>query len=294
MTKTIDTLVDDIYALFDPESIREFDPKNVQSFGQRLAEHIHNRINEQRGVPNLRLSNIGTECVRKLWYTINKPELGEKLPAATRFKFLFGDILEELLLFLAEEAGHSVEGRQTTLSINGVEGHRDGVIDGRLVDVKSASTYSFNKFKTNGLRGNDPFGYLDQLGSYAHASANDPIVTERDVASFLVVDKTLGNICLDTYPVPDVDYGKRIDELREILKQPEAPERHFEDVPEGKSGNRKLCTQCSYCSFKRACWPDMRTFIYSSGPTFLTHVEREPKVIEVDKDNNVVQKEESH
>lgn len=291
MTKTIDTLVEDIYALFEPTNAREFEPSNVEKFGQRLAEHIHNRINEQRGQPSLRLSNIGTECTRKLWYTINTPDDAEKLPPAARFKFLFGDILEELLLFLAEEAGHSVEGRQTTLSINGVEGHRDGIIDGRLVDVKSASTYSYNKFKSNGLRGNDPFGYLDQLGSYLAASKHDPLLKESDVASFLVVDKTLGNICLDTYPVSDVDYGKRIDELREILKQPEAPERHFEDVPEGKSGNKKLCTQCSYCSFKRTCWPELRTFIYSSGPTYLTEVVRTPKVIEIDKDGYIVQEE---
>ena len=62
---------------------------------------------------------------------------------------MFGDILEELLLFLAKEAGHTVTGQQDTLSISGVNGHRDAIIDGRLVDVKSASSYSFRKFKNN-------------------------------------------------------------------------------------------------------------------------------------------------
>lgn len=291
MTKTIDTLVEDIYALFSHETL-EFNSERVGQFGQRLGEHITNRIRETQKQPVLRLSNIGTECTRKLWYSINKPDTAEPLSKQTRFKFLFGDILEELLLFLAEEAGHSVEGRQTTLTINGVEGHRDAIIDGRLVDVKSASTMSYRKFESNGLRGNDPFNYLDQLGSYLAASANDPLLLEKDVASFLVVDKTLGNICLDTYPKTDVDYHKKVDDLREMLKQPEPPAQAYLPVPDGKSGNMKLGTQCSYCSFKHECFPKLRTFLYASGPTFLTHVERTPKVVEVTKDGTIIAQEE--
>lgn len=238
------------------------------------------RLSDVRGRPTLRLSNIGTPCKRKLWYTINTPEAAEPLSPAARFKFLFGDILEELLLFLAKEAGHSVEGQQDELEINGIKGHRDAVVDGRIVDVKSASTYSFRKFAGNGLREDDPFGYLDQIGAYAQASGSDPLVTEKDVVSFLVVDKTLGNICLDTYPTSEVDYNKKTEEVKQIVNSPTPPDRAFDDVPDGKSGNRKLCTQCSYCDFKRECWPNLRTFIYSSGPTFLTEVAREPKVLE--------------
>jgi hypothetical protein len=149
LIKTIDTLVDDIYALLDPEQPTEFNPENVKDFGHRLADHIHNRLSESRGHPTLRLSNIGTECWRKLWYSINTPERAEPLSPAARFKFLFGDILEELLLFLGKEAGHTVEGCQDELEINGLKGHRDSIIDGRLVDCKSASTFSFKKLKEN-------------------------------------------------------------------------------------------------------------------------------------------------
>ena len=124
-----------------PSSIpRLSSTRSRTGLGKRLADHIHNRVTESKKPGTLRLSNIGTECHRKLWFSIREPQAAEPLPRAARFKFLFGDILEELLLFLAEEAGHSVEGRQTTLSVNGVEGHRDAIIDGRLVDVKSAST----------------------------------------------------------------------------------------------------------------------------------------------------------
>lgn len=280
MPKTIDTLVSDIHGLFEHGNGWKPDAKNVQEFGLRLAQHIANRASEDRGPATLRLSNIGTQCQRKLWYTLNQPEKEEPLPPATRFKFLVGDVLEELLLFLAKESGHDVQGCQDQVDINGIKGHRDAVIDGRLVDCKSASTFSFKKFASNGLRQDDPFGYIDQLGGYLYAAKDDDLVIEKDIASFLVVDKTLGNICLDTYPAPDTDYPVKVESLKEMLKQPEPPERTFNDVPEGKSGNRKLCTQCSYCSFKTHCWPEVRTFTYAKGPVFLTKVDKEPKVIE--------------
>lgn len=293
-TKSIETLVDDIYALFTDDS---FSPSDVRiaDFGKRLAEHIHSRVAEQRvhklGVESLRLSAVGTECLRKLWYVANKPSAAEPLSRATRFKFLFGDILEELLLFLAEEAGHSVEGRQTPVSINGVKGHRDAIIDGRVVDVKSASTQSFKKFEANNLPGNDSFGYLGQLGSYHSASKNEDIVKDKELMSFLVVDKTLGNICLDTYVAPDVDYNSKIEELKKVVTLPEAPRQHYLPVAEGKSGNMKLGTECSYCAFKYECWPNIRTFLYAAKPMYLTKVEKEPKVPEVTKDGKIIEKE---
>jgi hypothetical protein len=109
------------------------------------------------------------------------------------------------------------------------------------------------------------------------------------VASFLVIDKTLGKITLDTYPKDDTDYNKLVDHKREVLALPEPPpEKCYPDELEGKSGNRKLGVGCSYCPFKNECWSGLRTFIYSSGPVFLTKVVREPKVLEVNPEGHVV------
>lgn len=289
MNKSIDTLVDDIYALFDNEQF-VVSESSANDFGRQLAHHIRNRLNDERKAPTLRLSNLGSPCSRKLWYTINTPGDGEKLPAEARIKFLFGDILEELLLFLAQEAGHLVEGQQDEVNVNGVVGHRDAVIDGRLVDCKSASSYSFKKFQSNGLREDDPFGYLVQLGAYLHGSAGDPAVRERDLASFLVIDKQLGKITLDTYSKADIDYDKMVDDKREMLAQREPPPRTYKAEPEGKSGNMALGVACSYCPFKTKCWPEMRTFLYSSGPKFLTKVVNVPRVPEVDSNGNIVER----
>lgn len=278
--KSIETLVPDIYELFTGDTFRP-KPEEVVEFGVRLSNHIASRVGERRGGGYLRLSNLGTPCDRKLWYSINTPSDAEALRPEVKIKFLFGDILEELLLFLAQQAGHRVEGQQDELEINGVKGHRDAIIDGRTIDVKSASTYSYKKFESNDLPGNDSFGYLSQLGAYLNASKDDPRVVDKDRASFLVIDKTLGKVCLDTYQFPEYDYYKVVEQKRAMLDNPEPPEREYDDVPEGKSGNRKLGVACSYCPFKAKCWPRMRTFAYASGPVFLTAVVKQPLVPEI-------------
>ena len=279
MTKTIQTLVKDIYALFTEP--HEFDEGNVDKFAHRLATHIRNRISDEKGKPSLRMSNLGTPCDRKLWYSVNKAETAEPLRPEVRFKFLYGDILEELVLFLAAEAGHSVEGTQDQMDINGVKGHRDAVIDGTLVDVKSASSFSFRKFQDHLTKDQDAFGYLDQLGAYLYASKDDPIVKDKNKAAFIAVDKTLGHIVVDVQPNTGKDYSKLVEQKRAILEAKEPPARAYADEEDGKSGNRKLGTACSYCPFKKECWPEIRTFLYSTGPRFLTVVKNEPKVMEL-------------
>lgn len=279
MVKTLDTLVSDIYSLFTEP--HDFNQDNVEAFGKRLAQHISNRISEERSGGYLRMSALGTRCDRKLWYSVNTPDKAEELSPEVRFKFLYGDILEELVLFLAREAGHSVEGTQDTLEINGVNGHRDAIVDGVVVDVKSASSFSFKKFDNHLTSENDSFGYLDQLGAYLYASKNDPLVTEKNAAAFIAVDKQLGHLTVDIQPDTGKNYDKLVDEKRNVVSQKSPPPRGFTDEPDGKSGNRKLCIECSYCSFKKECWPGLQTYFYSNGPRFLTNVARTPNVKEV-------------
>ncbi len=275
MTKDISTLVPDIYSLFDKPI--EVDDDKVKALGQEIANSVVKALGKREEAPSLRFSNIGTPCKRKLWYSCRAPQLAEKLPAHTRIKFLFGDILESVLLFLSEAAGHDVTGRQTELDIGGIKGHRDALIDGRTIDVKTASTASFRKFKSNGIREDDAFGYIDQINAYRYA-ADD--VTDKQHVSFLAIDKQLGHLTLDTYESNNIDYDQRIGELKELVANDVPPERHYTDQEEGKSGNRKLPTPCSYCPFKQHCWPGLRTFYYSNGPVFLTKVVREPNVKE--------------
>lgn len=157
------------------------------------------------------------------------------------------------------------------------------MIDGLTIDVKSANSRSMQKFRNHELETNDPFHYVDQLGLYIEAGKEDPIVTEKNMGAFLVIDKELGHIVLDAYYKPQKDYQAEIARKKNVVAQKEPPPRCYPDEEDGKSGNRKLGTECSYCAFKETCWPQMRTFLYSNGPRFLTKVVREPDVPEKSK-----------
>lgn len=278
--KTIDTLVEDIYDLLKNGS-DTIDDSVFEEFGKSMASLLKRRLSTEAHKPALRMSNIGSPCSRKLWFEINQPEAREEMDGATHFKFLFGDIIEEVTLTLAKASGHTIEGQQDEQEIAGVKGHRDAVIDGMLVDVKSASKYSFNKFKDGKLKDDDPFGYITQLQSYLYSSQDDDKVTVKDKAAFLVVSKELGHICLDVHDKEDWDLTEAYERRKSQINSGDVPDRSFQPVPDGKSGNMKLDTFCSYCSVKSACHPNLRTFLYSTGPRYLTTVAKVPDVYEV-------------
>jgi hypothetical protein len=269
----IETLVEDIYALFNKGD--KFDPALFHKFGGNLTDIMAIRFNEERIGGRLRLSNIGKPD-RQLWYEINDPDGGEKFPAEAHIKFMYGDMQEQLCILLAKLAGHDVQFEQGTVVVNGIEGHLDCTIDGHVVDVKSASRFAFPKFSKGTLleEGNDAFGYVGQLAAYVHAK------TPGKDGYFLAVNKDLGHLALLKVPAEILaayNVEDRIDYNKEMVKGP-IPPRCYVDVPDGKSGNMKLDTGCSYCSRKFTCWDNIKTYYYSGGPRYLTKVVKEPKV----------------
>jgi hypothetical protein len=280
----IGTLVEDINSLVSAgfESSDEW----ASALGKAIATEVSLKFQE-RQKHYLRPSNLGDKCDRKLWLGVHSPELEEPLPPDAKIKFLYGDILEELVLSLAIQAGHKVEGQQSEVHNFGLVGHIDAIIDGTLVDVKSASSIAFEKFREHLSPGKDSFGYLYQIGFYLEASQSNPALTNPNEAAFLVIDKTLGKLHLDRHPRPELkrDWGKHADHKRAMLESKKMPERGYLPEADGKSGNLKLGVSCSYCSFKHACWPGLRTFLYSNGPRYLTHVARTPDVQEAGKAN---------
>jgi hypothetical protein len=287
--KTIDTLVEDIQALL-VNGVPEISGDLKDRFSAAiLAAATKGTVGREEREFTLRMSNIGKACARQLWLQKNQPQDLEKLTADTLLKFKFGDLTEELILLLAEIAGHRVEGRQDEVQISGIKGHWDAIIDGVLVDVKSASTYSFQKFKDGLTKETDAFGYLVQLGSYLHAGQDHPLVLDKTRAAFLAFDKSAGHMCLDFHARQDLDWEAAYERRIEIVNGPDLPDRAFEDEPDGykkdgklvANGNRKLGINCSYCDAKFACWPELRTFLSSRGPVFLTVVKKEPKMYEL-------------
>lgn len=281
--KSLDTLVEDIYGLFGTDKV-EVNPEYIAKFSDELSALIAERFHREEREAKLRFSNIGRPD-RQVWYDINSTGEVEAMLPSTLIKFAYGDVLEHLMLLFARQAGHTVEFEQTEVELEGILGHPDAVIDGVVVDIKSASTRSFAKFEDRSLLepGNDPFGYVGQLAGYVEA------INPSGDGAFLAVDKTLGKLCLLQVANDDLKKYRvrdRITYMKEMVQHESPPERCYEPKPDGKSGNLVLPTGCSYCKHKFNCWSDanggkgLRTFYYSSGPRYFTTVAREPKVIE--------------
>ena len=283
--KTIDTLVEDIYNLFEPSIINQISEKDLEKHLKEFTKNVTNNIktvlNEQpKKKRKLSLSSIG-KPTRQLWYDKHSNSEARPLAPSTRIKFLYGHILEDLLILLSRVAGHTVTEEQKEVEVEGIKGHQDCKIDGILVDCKSASGYSFKKFANNKLADDDPFGYIAQISAYSEGNG----VKE---AYFLAIDKQHGNIALTrVHDMEMINAKERVQYLKGALESKTIPDRCYSDIPEGVSGNRKLAIGCVFCPHKRECWSDanngqgLRAFKYEKGPTYLTHVSKEPRVEEI-------------
>ena len=283
--KSIDTLVEDIYNLFDPNITNTIDDKELDKYLTQFADSVKNNIktvlNEKpRKQRKLSLSAIG-KPTRQLWYDKNSNSEPRPIGSNTRIKFLYGHILEDLLILLSRVAGHVVTEEQKQVDVEGIKGHQDCKIDGILVDCKSASGFSFKKFANNNLINDDPFGYIAQISAYSEGN-------NVDEAYFLAIDKQHGNIALTrVHSLEMINAKERVRYLKNALQSKTIPGRCYSDIPEGVSGNRKLAIGCVFCAHKRECWSDanngqgLRAFKYEKGTTYLTQVYKEPRVQEI-------------
>lgn len=284
MKTTIYNLIDDIYTSLqngvDMES--EQNKELLKQFTEDVTSALQRQLSEgkRKKMTTLRMSQIGKPD-RQLWYEMNSTAEPEQIDGQTKLKFILGDILEALTIMLAQMAGHTVTEQQKEVEVEGIKGHTDCRIDGVLVDVKTASSYAFKKFKEGTLHSDDPFGYIAQISGYAEANGD----TE---AAFLAIDKSSSEMALMMVEdIRMINATDRIKNVKNFVKSSVAPERCYPDEEDGKSGNRKLAVGCIYCPYKDDCWKDanggqgLRKFKYSNGIRYLTTVAKTPDVPEV-------------
>lgn len=298
--RSIATLTADIYDVLDAQKDHAPDPDLAASYAMRIGGEFAKatlRRDKPREHGRLWASDLGKKCRRQQWYQFNDPKKGEPLTGNTKFKFLYGNILEEAVLYFAEEAGHEVTHQQHTVETDvddwSIRGRIDGIIDATLVDVKSTSSFGFKRYKTGIDSTNDSFGYLDQLGFYrAFGDYGNQVVNDQ---GFVWIDKQNGHIKYTSAAVKSASMLEHT--ARDIIDAVEqtaesSVSRAFGPEPYGKSGNEKLPIACSYCPFKRHCWRDsnngqgLRTFAYQQGPVHFTTVKREPKCLEITNDSD--------
>lgn len=286
--KNIDTLIKDIYRMLETKEI----PPEVSlrdqcdDFGKAMAELLWDNLQPERDRSgSLRLSAIGKPD-RKIWNAF-KGVAGEPIDGPTYIKFLYGHIVEALVLSLAEIAGHTVTDQQKEVEVEGIKGHMDGRIDGVLMDVKSCSAYGFKKFERNTLHLSDDFGYIAQLKAYAHDKGDTTY-------GWLAMCKQSGKLAWLQYDETDegttyhshinYDIAERAQHVKKLVSSDLLPVVCHTPVSDGKSGNERLATGCTYCDFKYNCWPDVQKFAYAAGPKYLTTIKRQPKVASYPKE----------
>jgi hypothetical protein len=267
----------------------EISEDGIQVFGEAMKDllrenfnggkHDERRRNDKKN-GKLYASSFGLPP-RRLWFSVHGEPV--KLSASDRIRFLYGHILESLVMLFAEEAGHNVTEQQKRVSVGNVSGKKDGRIDGVTVDVKSASSFSFKKFAKGefliGDEDSDPFGYKYQIGLYMKAGGDDK-------GAFVVINKENGEIVVNVldkdFDVPDVE--AKIEEANHILEHDHPPEgKCYPDVPRGKSGNYVLHKLCTFCDFRDQCWADANDgkglfkHQYADGATYFTRLVKDPQ-----------------
>ena len=115
MSKELKTLPDDILELFDQTKTHEPCEENLDWAAEHFKELLRTRLKERKVEEgSLRFSSMG-QPDRKVWYKAHAEP--EPMSPKNYFKFLYGDVIELLILFLAKEAGHTVERTQEELEV---------------------------------------------------------------------------------------------------------------------------------------------------------------------------------
>jgi hypothetical protein len=282
--KNIDTLIEDIHTLLETgintSTVQNRD--KIRNFAMEISSSVARQLGEgkREKMTSLRMSQIGKPD-RQLWYELKSPVEPAPIDGQTKLKFIMGDILEALLILLTDLSGHEVTEQQKEVEIDGVKGHKDCRIDGTVVDIKSASSYAFKKFKEGTIHTDDPFGYIAQISGYAEADKDEE-------AAFFAIDKSSGEMAvMKVEPIRMINAKQRIGKVKNFISSDIPPAKCYPDEEDGKSGNRKLAIGCVYCPFKEDCWKDanggrgLRKFQYSNGIRYLTQVGKVPDVKEV-------------
>ena len=282
-SKNLDTLIADIYSsittLSEGKNI-ELSNDLIDDFGEKMKAALVHWATPRSQTKGLRMSNVGKPA-RQLWYDMRSKQTQANHSASTQIKFLYGHILEELLILLVRMSGHTVTDEQKEVVVEGITGHMDCKIDGEVVDIKTASGFAFKKFAEGTLAEQDDFGYMAQLAGYeAHEGT--------DAGGFLVINKENGELCLfrpDDMDKPTIK--SRIKNIKKAVKLDTPPEKCYNPIPEGVKGNEKLSRQCVFCPHKYGCWEDsnggkgLRVFKYSKGLSYFTKVVSAPRVEEI-------------
>jgi hypothetical protein len=243
-SKNINTVIPDIYNVMKSKEYSGDLQTIAMQAGREVEEAIKNAFEPYEQKTNLRMSGIG-RCERAQWYAV-KGYTPEELDGSVYLTFLQGHVLEAVIVALVKLAGHRIEDQQKKHTVEGINGSQDCTIDGELVDIKTASAWSWdNKFTPTGIA-DDGFGYIKQLSAYGK---ND----NRKHGYFLALNKNKSTLKLCKQEL-EQDVDTFIVDLKDKMESDTPPMRLAKATTLTKQGEEKLCMTCAFCNFKNDCY----------------------------------------
>jgi hypothetical protein len=120
--KTLDTLVEDIYKEISKISegqALEVSEEELDAFAEGMKSAMRQwLVPREVKKPYLRMSNIGRP-ERQLWYDMKTDPKKNIVSPSTQIKFLYGHLLEEVVLFLVKLSGHKITAQQKEVTVSG-------------------------------------------------------------------------------------------------------------------------------------------------------------------------------
>ena len=244
-SKSINTVVPDVYEVMKSKDYSGDLNTIAMQAGREVEEAIKNAFEPYENKNELRMSSIG-RCERAQWYAV-KGYTPEELEGSVYLTFLQGHILEAVLVALIKLAGHDVQDQQKKHTVEGINGSQDCTIDGELVDIKTASAWSFdNKFAEDGIK-DDAFGYIKQLSGYGKTE-------DRKDGYFLAFNKNKSTLKLCRQKLEE-DIDTYIVDLKDKMESDTPPMRLANATTFSKAeAKEKLCMTCAFCGFKEDCY----------------------------------------
>ena len=244
-SKSINTVVPDVYEVMKSKDYSGDLSTIAMQAGREVEEAIKNAFEPYENKNELRMSSIG-RCERAQWYAV-KGYTPEELEGSVYLTFLQGHILEAVLVALIKLAGHDVQDQQKKHTVEGINGSQDCTIDGELVDIKTASAWSWdNKFAEDGIK-DDAFGYIKQLSGYGKTE-------DRKDGYFLAFNKNKSTLKLCRQKLEE-DIDTYIVDLKDKMESDTPPMRLANATTFSKAeAKEKLCMTCAFCGFKEDCY----------------------------------------
>lgn len=271
-------IVDKIDKFLEQNKTTEVNKELFDEYGKETWHAFERQfLQEKVDRPSLRLSSLG-KCVKQQAFIVSGTEKDDDITPRNKRTFYFGDIAEVMVVSLAKYAGVNLHSEQKKVKMAGVVGHIDGIVtddegDDILFECKSMSDFAFQRFKKTGI--DDSWGYVSQMNAYMEGLG-------LEYAVIVGYNKNNGHLHEEVI-MKDPAVIARLASNVGLIKNLEGGVLALEDVPRKyeeedetyyrkKTGNKKLPIQCSYCSYRKSCWSDIRTVIKAGKPVYYTEL----------------------